>query len=64
MKRIPKSKFLGEVAPKWHKKVAEKTVSSPDAKDTRWYSMAWIMLGLDLWHDMFLNEETPEAVSW
>jgi asparagine synthase (glutamine-hydrolysing) len=60
--RIPESRFLKEVAPKWHKLIVKKITQSPNVEDSRWYSMGWIMLGLDVWSDLFLKRQNPESV--
>ena len=62
IKRVPDSKFLKDVAPKWHERVVEKIAQPPTVNNSRWYSMAWIMLGLDVWSDLFLNRQSPESV--
>ncbi|MGA2971366.1 MAG: asparagine synthase (glutamine-hydrolyzing) [Candidatus Bathyarchaeia archaeon] len=64
LKRIPESKFLREATPNWHRKVSEKIAQPVDVQNSRWYSMAWIMLGLDVWADLFLNKQTPQSLPW
>ena len=64
LKRIPDSKFLREATPNWHRKVSEKISQPVDVQNSRWYSMAWIMLGLDVWADLFLNKQTPQSLPW
>ncbi|MGD0177130.1 MAG: asparagine synthase (glutamine-hydrolyzing) [Candidatus Bathyarchaeia archaeon] len=63
IKRIPDSNFLKANAPKWHDKITAKIQSTPEVRNSRWYSMAWIMLGLDYWSELFLEAQTPKAIS-
>jgi hypothetical protein len=64
-KYLPESRVLNELAPEWHEKVLQKITLPADPSRTRWYAMAWMMLGLEVWHRMFIEEhgKVPK-VSW
>lgn len=64
-KYLPESKVVKQFAGRWHQKVLQKTRLPMSPSRTRWYTMAWMMLGLDLWHRIFIDEhgEEPEF-SW
>jgi asparagine synthase (glutamine-hydrolysing) len=57
---LPESKVLKELAGDWHPKVLQKMQLPTDPSRTRWYSMAWMMLGLELWHRIFIDEQGRE----
>jgi asparagine synthase (glutamine-hydrolysing) len=57
---LPESKVLKELAGDWHLKVLQKMQPPTDPSRTRWYSMAWMMLGLELWHRIFIDEQGRE----
>jgi len=64
-KYLPESKFLSEMAGRRYRKVLRNIKSPPDPSRTRSYAMAWIMLGLQLWHQIFLDEHGREPTfSW
>jgi len=56
MKYLPESKTLTQIAARWYPKVLEKIQLPPDPSRTRWYAMAWTMLGLEYWNRMFIEE--------
>lgn len=57
---LPTSSFLKEHAGRWHEQVVERIRLPADPTHTRWYSMAWVMLGLELWHRIFLDDGGKE----
>jgi len=57
---LPGSKVLKELTGGWHSKVLREMRSPMDPSRTRWYAMAWMMLGLELWHRIFLDEQPTE----
>jgi asparagine synthase (glutamine-hydrolysing) len=63
-KFVPESKFLKTIAPEWHEKVSRRIALPTDPGNTRWYQMAWIMLGMDVWARMFLEADSPRVLSW
>jgi asparagine synthase (glutamine-hydrolysing) len=64
-KYIPESRVLRDLTGEWYAKVLHNMRSPVDPSRTRWYAMAWTMLGLDLWHKMFLDEQIWEPpTSW
>jgi asparagine synthase (glutamine-hydrolysing) len=64
-KYLPESKVVKQLAGRWHQKVLQKTRLPTSPSRTRWYTMAWMMLGLDLWHRIFIDEQGKEpGFSW
>jgi len=64
-KYLPESRVLEDMAGRWYHKVLRNIKSPTNPSRTRWYAMAWIMLGLQLWHRIFLDEEGAEPTfSW
>jgi asparagine synthase (glutamine-hydrolysing) len=62
---LPESKIVKQLAGPWHQKVLQKIRLPTSPSRTRWYTMAWMMLGLDLWHRIFIDENgTEPGFSW
>ena len=65
MKYIPESEVLKGLAGKWHQKLVEVMRQPLDQSRTRWYAMGWTMLGLELWHRIFVDGDGKEPTfSW
>jgi len=60
---IPVSSFLKKYAGEWYERVMHHIQQPTDPQRSRWYSMAWIMLGLEVWQRTFLQEQ-PKRFSW
>jgi asparagine synthase (glutamine-hydrolysing) len=54
-KYIPESQILKELGGNWHRKLVEVMRQPLDPSRTRWYAMGWTMLGLELWHRIFVD---------
>jgi asparagine synthase (glutamine-hydrolysing) len=54
---LPESKVLKQQAGKWYSKVLENMKRPVDPSRNRWYAMAWTMLGVELWHEMFIEKK-------
>jgi len=64
-KYIPESEVLKELGGKWHQKLVEVMRQPLDPSRTRWYAMGWTMLGLELWHRIFVDGDGKEpTLSW
>jgi asparagine synthase (glutamine-hydrolysing) len=54
---LPESTVLREHAGKWYSRVLENMRRPVDPTRNRWYAMAWTMLGVELWHEMFIEKK-------
>jgi asparagine synthase (glutamine-hydrolysing) len=62
---LPGSEVLKQLAGKRYPKVLRNMREPMDPSRRRWYAMAWTMLGLELWHRMFIDGEAKEPTfSW
>jgi len=62
---LPGSNVLRKLTGEWYQKVLQKMRLPADPSRTRWYTMAWMMLGLELWHRIFIDEQGKEPkFSW
>jgi asparagine synthase (glutamine-hydrolysing) len=62
---LPGSEVLKQLPGKWYPKVLRNMREPMDPSRRRWYAMAWTMLGLELWHRMFIEEEGKDpTLSW
>ena len=64
-KYIPESEALKELGGKWHQKLVDVMRQPLDPSRTRWYTMGWTMVGLELWHRIFVDGNGKEPTfSW
>jgi asparagine synthase (glutamine-hydrolysing) len=63
-REVPGSEFLKEHSGKMFEKVIDQIGKPDDEARTRWYAIAWTMLGLEAWRRMYATDEPPKQVYW